>query len=216
MRALEALVREHRQIERVLASLETLAGRLELGATPEALTGFVEFFRGYADAHHHGKEELILFPAMGRCGLSLESGPLAVMFYDHGEGRRLVGLLADGAHDKDLDAAERAKLAGVARHYAAFLRHHIYKEDTVLFSMVQTQLSQPERRHVEKAFADFDERHEASGWLGLAQTLAEAFPAIDTERDGAEPVGNGCDLHCTLPGCPARDPFGELPWHGGD
>lgn len=215
MKAINVLMLEHREIERVLASLEVLADQVERGAAPGALTGFVEFFRGYADAHHHGKEEHILFPSLHRCGMSLEAGPLAVMLFDHVEGRRLVGLLADGACAAALDAAGRQELARTARRYAAFLRHHIYKEDTVLFSMAEQQLAPSECKRVDAESAAFEKLHPADAWLERAQKLVTEFPADERERDGGQPVGNGCDLHCTLAGCAIRDPFGELPWHEG-
>ncbi len=62
----EILSGEHRVIEQVLDCLEKMIqqsvgdGRLNGHAARQA----VDFFRGFADRCHHGKEETHLFPAM--------------------------------------------------------------------------------------------------------------------------------------------------------
>ena len=66
MAALQVLMDEHRVIERAIAALAAYARAVARGSDlPRSdLAGLVGFLKGYADEHHHGKEEDILFRAM--------------------------------------------------------------------------------------------------------------------------------------------------------
>ncbi len=77
-KAIEVLMNEHRLIERVLGSLETFAIGVEGGLAPERpfVADYAAFFRGFADACHHGKEEDILFQRMIERGFPRETGLL--------------------------------------------------------------------------------------------------------------------------------------------
>ena len=60
---IDVLMEEHRLIEQVLGSLETWAITVQDGLAIErsVVREYGEFFKGFADAYHHGKEEDILF-----------------------------------------------------------------------------------------------------------------------------------------------------------
>ena len=68
---------EHRLIERTLDALAASPTRsaCKAGDDKEELQRFVTFIRGFADAHHHGKEEDILFAAMVEAGFPRQAGP---------------------------------------------------------------------------------------------------------------------------------------------
>ena len=69
-RTIETLMNEHRVIEQVLAVLEAAAVLDEAG-TPVArsrVSELGEFFKGFADTCHHGKEEDVLFRIMSEVG----------------------------------------------------------------------------------------------------------------------------------------------------
>jgi hemerythrin-like domain-containing protein len=214
MDAVETLMQEHRVIEGVLGSLEAYVEALEHGADPRTLGQYAEFFQGYADKVHHGKEEDILFGVMGRRGFSREAGPLAVMLHDHEQGRAAVSLLAQGGRTGQLSGPERAELSSVARRYARVLRHHIYKEDTILFSMAEGQLKASDWQVVEKSFERFASERSPAPFEALAERLRQQYPPVQPSVDAAEPFGNGCDLHCTLAGCAVRDAWSEPDFNG--
>ena len=129
---------EHRLILEVAGVLnEIIAGheassRLDFDSIGEC----VSFFRLFADACHHGKEEDLLFPELVEAGLPADDGPIAVMLYEHRQGRAFVKAMADsldGAREGDADAA--AALMDAGRSYVDLIRGHIDKEDHVLFEM---------------------------------------------------------------------------------
>ncbi len=181
--AIETLMREHRVIEQVLASLATLAAHLNQGEAADrgAIRDFAAFFRNFADRCHHGKEEDLLFAAMTRHGFSRETGPIAVMLVEHEEGRRCVGELARvGDGDGDLSPAERRAVVDAAATFIPLLRGHIQKEDQILYPMAQQYVPAEVMEELAHRFADFEANVMGAGeherFHALADRLAAAFP----------------------------------------
>jgi hemerythrin-like domain-containing protein len=143
MDAIETLMNEHRTIELGLDALVAFAEQTVRGDRDgrSELARFVRFIREYADAHHHGKEEKILFEAMVSAGFPLHGGPIAVMLHEHDQGRALVGELARLASQAEAwTADDRQRVAEAAIGFAELLRHHIQKEDSILYPMAQARL----------------------------------------------------------------------------
>ena len=129
---------EHVTILRVIAVLDCLVNRAERGDGFEqaALRKCVDFFRLFADACHHAKEEELLFPLLEARGIPREGGPIGVMLYEHRLARQYTQEMSD-ALDALENGAEHAedRFQAAAREYIELLRNHIFKEDNVLFNM---------------------------------------------------------------------------------
>ncbi len=159
MGPIELLMSEHRLIERAIDALFGYTGTLEAGeaSTKAELGAFVAFIAGFADTHHHGKEEDILFRAMTDHGMPADAGPLAVMLHEHEEGRGYVKLMAEAAQGEgELVEADRSQVIWAAKSYGNLLRAHIQKEDQVLYPMADQMLPEPAWRDIEKAFDAFE------------------------------------------------------------
>jgi hemerythrin-like domain-containing protein len=210
---IETLMTEHRLIERTLDALESFAAGLARGApaTRDDLGRFARFFAEFADAHHHGKEENLLFAAMVDAGFPKEGGPIAVMLHEHDLGRACVAVLrrvAGGAGE--LSADERARAAEAAGSYAAMLRSHIRKEDRILYPMAEGHLPPEAMTALAAAFDRYEgERGAAAdGLVALAEELAVRHPASSAEEPassrkldtrighgGCGGSGSGCGGH---------------------
>lgn len=137
---IDTMMREHRLIEQVLASLAALAAQLETNpaAPRERIAQFADFFRNFADRCHHGKEEDQLFAKLNECGFPREHGPVGVMLAEHAEGRRHVEALSKiGAGTGPLRSDEAAQVVSHARQFIPLLLDHIRKEDHVLYPMAR-------------------------------------------------------------------------------
>jgi hemerythrin-like domain-containing protein len=158
MRATKLLKEEHEIILRGLRVLEALAAKAMRGdeVPAKAVGELLEFLGGFADAHHHGKEEEILFPAMERAGFPRDAGPLAVMLHEHEEGRDLIATLRKTAPRAAGTPGERTQFAAAARGYAQLLSAHIDKENQVLFVMADQAIPPAEQRQVDDAFDVFE------------------------------------------------------------
>jgi len=188
---IDVLMSEHRLIEQVLGSLESFAIAVEGGLAVERplVSDYAGFFRGFADAYHHGKEEDILFQRMIERGFPTESGPLAVMLHEHTQGRARVAVLRQvGQAEGEVDAAERAALLSSANEFIPLLRQHIIKEDRILYPMALQMLTGPELDQMETAFEAFEKRLSGDATeerlRAVADRLTSAF-APDPERMAA-------------------------------
>ncbi len=153
----QVLSDEHRVIVRVLGVLERLVVRSERGAgfESESLAGCVEFFRLFADACHHAKEEDLLFPVLEERGIPREGGPIGVMLEEHRMARGYTSDMADALAAfvaGDEDAVGRFHVA--ARHYLDLLRNHIHKEDNVLFRMGEQVMTDEDRQSLHGRFCE--------------------------------------------------------------
>jgi hemerythrin-like domain-containing protein len=128
----------------------------------EDLEQLLDFFKGFVDVCHHGKEEDVLFPEMERRGVKREGGPIGVMLAEHRVGREHVRAIADGLQQLRRGDDEAAAL--ISEHARAFhemLREHIRKEGKVLFPMADRLVPDD-----------------------AAATLVEKFGEIERERVG--------------------------------
>ncbi len=179
MDAIEQLMQEHRTIEQVLEALVGFAEEaIRTRSTDRAeLSRFVTFLREFADARHHAKEEGVLFQAMAAHGFPTRGGPIAVMLHEHDQGRGLVralAALAEGGGPWGDD--QLAALGEASRSYAALLRAHIQKEDSVLYPMAEHHVPPEALEEVGEECRRRDAADPAAGerLLGLADELAAA------------------------------------------
>lgn len=180
MDPIEVLMNEHRRIERALDALSAYAAAVASGGgRPEDLGRFVEFIRLFADRHHHGKEEDLLFVELVAQGFSRESGPVAVMLHEHDEGRGYVRTMAEAAEADAWDEATRGRVAEAAGSYVALLRQHIMKEDQVLYVMAQRRLGPEQQRRLAERVEAYEREHagERERLEALGAELAAAYPA---------------------------------------
>lgn len=118
----------------------------------------VGIIRNYADGFHHAKEENLLFPLMVTRGFSSEHGPVAVMLYEHVQGRDFVKGMAEGiamlrhGNNNALPLIYKNMLG-----YINLLRDHIEKENNILFRMADQALSENDQQELLKEFAKIEE-----------------------------------------------------------
>jgi len=107
----------------------------------------ITFFRLFADACHHAKEEDLLFPGLEAEGMPHDTGPIAVMLYEHEQGRALVRAMAaslENARGGDHQAS--TELRDAAEGFINLIVAHIGKEDDILFHMADRMIVGPDCR----------------------------------------------------------------------
>ena len=186
MKATQILSSEHRVIEQVIAALDAAAGRLDAGAVvrPGFFVDATRFIRDFADGHHHGKEEGVLFEAMARNGMAIDAGPIGMMRYEHARARELTAGLGNAADRLAAgDAGAAVTVADYARAYGELLTQHISKEDYILFPMAAHAIPLEEQEQVLGEFGRIEREQAAKGskasYLELAQALCDEM-GVDT------------------------------------
>ncbi len=141
----ELLVDEHVIIKRVLKVVKNIAYGILKGEEIcyEDFAKIIVFIREFADAHHHGKEEKILFTKMEE-----EIGELVYpiirngMLVEHDLGRLYIANLEIALEKvKSGEDFEKINVIANAVGYANLLERHIAKEDEVVYVFASNKLS---------------------------------------------------------------------------
>lgn len=160
MRPIDALMQEHRHIERMVAIMRRESAHVREVSLIDTVfvDAVVDYFRTYTDRTHHGKEENILFHALAGKPLSAEDREtMQGLIEGHRWARRTVA---------ELDEAKQAYLSG---HYMAlntivekldalvrFYPGHIQLEDRTFFPASMVYLTQQEQQAMLNEFWEWD------------------------------------------------------------
>lgn len=180
MTSIDILMREHRNIERVVDALERAAAHLARGGTvrPAFFTEAAGFFADYADGVHHAKEEGVLFGALAESGLSASEGPIPVMLEEHVEARACTRTLRNsGKRLESGDVTASRDVVSAARRYAALIRDHIAKEDQVLFPMAAQMMSPDAENAVVTGMERLEAQETGGGKMDALLALADTLEA---------------------------------------
>jgi hemerythrin-like domain-containing protein len=161
------MVEEHKNIMRMLNVVRSACNQILQGEEIcyEDFDNMIDYIRKYADVHHHGKEEQFLFKEMvnnlGKMGANLVTHGMLV---EHDWGRLFVSelnaaLLRVKAGDKESKLDVIANAVGYANH----LSRHIAKEDAVVYTFAEKQLSQEVLEQVNKQTQAFEEEANRQG-----------------------------------------------------
>ncbi len=145
MYSIELMMLEHEYILKFIATVKrACVGILEgKEVVVKDFENMITFARNYADKHHHGKEEQILFKEMlnhlGHIGVNLIQHGMLV---EHDLGRLHMSELETALKVYDLNPSTEAKLEIVANAvgYANLLKRHIGKEDEVIYTFAEQKL----------------------------------------------------------------------------
>jgi hemerythrin-like domain-containing protein len=145
-------MQDHKTILRALSVLEAMATRVEQDqpVDDEDVEAILRFLRTFADDHHQAKEESALFPELRRTCCA-EEPSVRQMLFEHDQERSLVEALEDALHTK-----KGPQFVQFAHRFVALIRNHIYKEDYILFAIVERNLTAEQDETVVAEFEKFD------------------------------------------------------------
>ena len=168
MKCTDLLIQDHKVILRCLDVLQQMATNVEKGEHPaeEDVVKLLRFLRVFADENHQLKEESALFPELRRVCCAQE-GPLRQMLFEHDQERSLVEAIEDSLYTRN-----GVDFAHFANRLAGLIRNHIYKEDHILFEIVDRSLS-PEQD--EKVVAEFDKYQVNPSFLADLRRLERTY-----------------------------------------
>ena len=175
MHPLQVLMDEHRVIEQAIGALTAYANEVAAGAAhPRSdLAELVAFIRGYADRHHHGKEEDILFRDLEKKNMAEQDRKVMQELIDeHVYGRKTVKELVE-AKEKYIQG-QRGALKIILEKLNAlvnFYPEHIEKEDKVFFPSTEEYFSREEQDAMLEEFWEFDKEMIHEKYRSLVKQL---------------------------------------------
>jgi hemerythrin-like domain-containing protein len=151
---IQMLVDEHEVIKSVLEAVEAVARRGDGGQFPQDFyEQAFDFFPAFADKCHHAKEEVHLFPLLEARGVPREGGPIGCMLTEHEEGRGHVAAVREALRrTRQGDRQARATVRREALAYVELLRHHILKENEILFVVGDQRMTAKDKEELFKKF----------------------------------------------------------------
>lgn len=135
---LEGLLDTCQHIERVKTTRETMFQEL------------IQKVKAFFDElePHSEREEGVLFSMMEKY-IGRESGPIAVMEYEHDQAKGYIGTFLKVAQSNDTYTDEEMlELAGLIKNAYFTLVDHFAKEENVLFPMAQTFFTDEEKQEL--------------------------------------------------------------------
>lgn len=181
MNYIDLMVEEHRNIKRMLSVIRKYCYKVLKNEEVDYTDFFelIDFVRNYADKHHHGKEEQLLFDRMVK-----ELGPTADklvrngMLVEHDLGRLHMQEL-EVAVNKVIAGNDEARLDVIANaiSYTHLLHRHIDKEDNVVYQFAKKNLSQETQEILEEACNQFEldatEKNIQNKYIQMIQNFEE-------------------------------------------
>lgn len=162
MLPIEALMSEHRLIERIISHMRKELAKME--ESKEVNSKFVniavDFIRVYADRCHHGKEEGVLFRELSNKPMVPEYAKMMrELINEHVFARKTTGKLAQAnlAYIKG-DRSAYIETCDLMKALIQFYPMHIEKEDKKFFGPSMEYLTSQERERMLKEFEEFDRK----------------------------------------------------------
>ncbi|SMP62711.1 hemerythrin domain-containing protein [Anoxynatronum buryatiense] len=181
MNAIELMTYEHTFIRRMLTVMRKFAYRLmndpQMDVSDAPL--MIDFVRQYADKHHHGKEEDLLFNRMvahlGSAAVKLVQHGMLV---EHDLGRLHMKLMEEGIEAFQAgDDEARLDIIGNAIAYTQLLDRHISKEDDMVYQFAWRHFQPEMIELINRETDDFEVKASAAGIQQHYLTLLEEMEA---------------------------------------
>ncbi len=184
MYGVEILVQEHEHIMRMAevmreASLALLEGK---DVNKDDFESMIDFVRNYADKHHHGKEEDLLFLYMreelGKIGENLIQHGMLV---EHDLGRLHIRQLEEAINEYEETKSNMAKLNIITNAvcYSDLIKRHIGKENEVVFPYGEKNVSEESRDKVNVVTKEIEDKAKKEGiqakYLGILEQLEKTY-----------------------------------------
>lgn len=183
MESIEIMVKEHDNIRRMLKVIRRVSYRvMTLGEFDlEDISQIIDFVAIYADKHHHGKEEDILFETMDKKIERLaKSGAIRGMYIEHDLGRLYMGNLRKAVEDFQAGKDEsRLDLIANAISYGDLLDRHIQKENTALYKFAENMLDEGSKSYIDAKCRDVEDKASKEGlqnkYLNILESLEQKY-----------------------------------------
>jgi hemerythrin-like domain-containing protein len=183
MNSIELMVDEHKYIKRMLKVIRSICYSVlkDEAIDYQDFYKVIDFVRNYADKHHHGKEEDLLFNRMvSEIGGAAEKLIKHGMLVEHDLGRLFMQQLEESV-GKVINGEDEARLDVItnAVGYADLLTRHIDKEDNVVYTFAERNLSKETLNIIHAECENFEktakEQDIQKKYIALVEEMEEKY-----------------------------------------
>ncbi len=187
MKSIEILIKEHENIRRMLNVIKIVCINIVNGKEIDdsEINVIIDFIKNYADKYHHGKEEKFLFPAMVKhLGKTAENIVTHGMMVEHIIGRGHISNLKQSLkryvdNKNDIDKLD---IITSLNGYAMLLNNHIDKENDVVYTFAEKNLSQEVKEMIDEKSLNFenleDSKNIRSKYLAILDSLEKKYVLV--------------------------------------
>lgn len=184
MYGIELLVEEHENILKLNEIMRQICIGILDGKSldVEDFETMVIFARNYADKHHHGKEEKILFKQMQeKLGKTAENLIQHGMYVEHDLGRMYISEVEEAVKLYKQEPKTEYKLDIItnAVGYTKLLKRHIDKENEVVYTYAEKMLEDGIKKQIDADTFQFEEAAKEDKikehYLGLLEKLENKY-----------------------------------------
>lgn len=184
MYSVELMVEEHDHILELLTVIRKACCGILEGQEVNDLDfrNIISFARNYADKHHHGKEEQILFQEMtqhlGQIGVNLIQHGMLV---EHDLGRLHMSELENALNQykENPNAMGKVNIIAEAIGYANLLQRHIDKENQIVYTYAEKNLTEDILKSVDERVVAFEKEAQQAKvqetYLNLLEELKKKY-----------------------------------------
>jgi hemerythrin-like domain-containing protein len=172
--ATEDLMREHGVLRRALLVYTQVAIKLRSNpsaVSPDALQKTAKLFRAFGEDYHEKRlEETYIFPSVKQAGGPAASYP-DILITQHQRGREITDYILAVTQGAKLGASNADLLARALESLVLMYRHHVAREDTIVFPAWKRTLSAKQLDEMNDKFEDIE--HEQFGQDGYEDAVKQ-------------------------------------------
>jgi hemerythrin-like domain-containing protein len=175
----EDLMREHGILNRVLLIYEELINRLDKAGTfpLDALVKSLTIIREFIENYHEELEQNHIFPLFEKHKKKVRL--VRTLIKQHKKGREITDMLFKLAHHEALSHPHKKRtIKKLLKQFIEMYRPHEAREDTELFPLVRSLISEKEFKELGEKFED--KEHQLFGKEGFF-TIVKKVEAIEKE-----------------------------------
>ncbi|MFV0379817.1 MAG: hemerythrin domain-containing protein [Anaerorhabdus sp.] len=168
MRSIDLMVKEHDYILEVIKVVRNACCKIVENEEVciEDFKDVITFVREYADKHHHGKEEEVLFRDMvNELGSAAKKLVQNGMLVEHDLGRYYIAQLekALDAYSNDKSSINKLNIIANAMAWADLLERHIEKENQVVYNFAIRNFSDEKKNAIDNEVDQLESKATESG-----------------------------------------------------
>lgn len=160
MKSIDIMVQEHENIKRMLNVMRKYSYKVLLDEKIDYNDFYkiIDFVRNYADKHHHGKEEKILFKIIEEnLPQFSKNGPITGMLIEHDIARLYILNLEKALKEyEEGNDEKRLDIIANSISYVDLLKRHIDKENKALYKFAEKLLPSESKKEVNKQSEKFE------------------------------------------------------------